>query len=277
QRPRYSMNRFLPLALLAAALLAYPAASQTRRTVSGLQLVPEAQAEFALDGSDYLLISARGLQNTDNNGVGSNNRFLGFDQRRLSVGYEHFLSEHWSIGGTLPYISYNKTYALLPEVLLRHRSPLGPLTFGQRLSLEHNFPGQTGAKGSTNARLRADLEEAFAVGNAVALRPRLSYEAATHLRAFSADDNPDVDERTIQFTSLRAEVGVRLSPAFDFTPWFAYQTQYSIVLAQTDVLGNITTPAGRFNSITPVLGLDLRYTFLNGQDAGKRQQLPTQH
>ena len=271
------MNRLLPLALLAAALMACPAAAQTRRTVFGLQLMPEAQAEFALDGSDYLLISARGQQNTDNNGYSDPNRFLGFDQRRLSVGYEHFLSEHWSIGGTLPYIGFGKTYALLPEVLLRHRSPVGPLTFGQRLSLEHLFPGQTGAKGSTYARLRADLEKAFVLGSTVALRPRLSYEAATHLRAFSADDNPDVEERTIQFTSLRAEVGVRISPAFDFTPWFAYQSQYSFGLAQTDALGNVTIPAGRVNSVAPVLGLDLRYTFLNGQDAATRQQLPTQH
>ena len=222
-------------------------------------------------------MSAGGLQNTDNNGYNDPNRFLGLDQRRLSVGYEHFLSEHWSLGGVLPYYSFAKTYALLPQVLLRHRSPVGPLTFGQRLSVEHLFPGQTGAKGSTYARLRVDLEKIITMSSAAALRPRLSYEAATHLRAFSADDNPDVDERTIQLTSLRAEVGVRLSPAFDFTPWFAYQTQYSFGLAQTDALGNITVPAGRVNSVVPALGLDLRFTFLNGQDAAQRQQLPTQH
>ena len=271
------MNRILPLALLAAALLARPAAAQTRRTVFGLQLWPEAQAEVALPGSDYLLLSARGQQNTDNNGNADPNRFLGFDQRRLSAGYEHFLSEHWSLGATLPYVGFGKTYALLPEVLVRHRSPVGPLTFGQRLSLEHLFPGQAGAKGSTYARLRVDLEKALALGGTVALRPRLSYEAATHLRAFSADDDPNVDERTVQFTSLRAEAGVRLGPAFDVTPWFAYQTQYSFGLAQTDALGNITIPAGRVNSAAPVLGLDLRFTFLNGQDAATRQQLPTQH
>ena len=274
------MNRLLLLALAAAALSARPAAAQTRRNTFGVQLWPEAQAEVALDGSDYLLISARGQQNTDNNHVlgGNSSRFLGFDQRRLSVGYEHFLSEHWSLGAVLPYISANKTYELRPEVLLRHRSPVGPLTFGQRLSLEHLFPGQTGAKGATYARLRADLEKVFALGSgALALRPRLSYEAVTHLRAFSADDNPDVDERTIQFTSLRAEVGVRLSSKFDFTPWFAHQTQYSFALARTDALGNITTPAGPANTITPTVGLDLRYTFLNGQDAAIRQQLPTQH
>ena len=271
------MNRLLPLTLLAAALLALPAAAQTRRSTFGVQFWPEAQAEVALAGSDYLLVSARGQQYTDNNGYANPNRFLGFDVRRLSVGYEHFLGEHWSIGAMLPYLSFGKTYELRPEVLLRHRSPVGPLTFGQRLSLEYLIPGQAGAKGATNARLRADLEKAFALGSAAALRPRLSYEAATHLRAFSADDVAGADERTIQFTSLRAEVGVRLSPAFDFTPWFAYQTQYNFGLAQTDALGKVTIPASRVNSVAPVLGLDLRYTFLNGQDAAARQQLPTQH
>jgi hypothetical protein len=70
---------------------------------------------------------------------------------------------------------------------------------------------------------------------------------------------------------------VRLGPSFDFTPWFAYQTQYSYGLAQTDSNGNVTIPAGRVDSVAPVLGLDLRFTFLNGQDLEKRQQLPTQH
>ena len=273
------MNRLFSLALVAAALLALPATAQTRRTTFGVQLWPEAQAEvgLGLDGSDYLLISARGQQNTDNNGFANSNRFLGFDRRRLSVSYEHFLSEHWSLGATLPYTSFSQTYELLPEVLLRHRSSVGPLTFGQRLSLERLIPGQTGGKGSTYARLRADLEKTFALSTTVALRPRLSYEVATHLRAFSADDDPNVEERTIQFTSLRAEVGVRLSPAFDFTPWFAYQTQYSFGLAQTDNYNNIIIPAGRANSVAPVLGLDLRFTFLSNEDAATRQQLPTQH
>lgn len=272
------MTRFLPLALLAAALLARPAAAQTRRTVFGPQLWAEAQAEIALPGSDYVLFSVSGYQYTDNNGYANPSRFLGFDQRNLTAGYEHFLNEHWSVGGSLSYRSYSRTYDFLPEVLLRHRSALGPLTFGQRLNLLHTFPGANGAKGSTLASLRVDLEKIFALGSStVSLRPRLSYVALTHLRAFSADDDPNIEERAIQSTTLRAEVGVRLSPAFDFTPWLAYQTRYSFGLAQTDALGNVIIPAGRVNSVSPIFGLDLRYTFLNGQDAASRQQLPTQH
>ena len=261
-------------ALLLAALLALPASAQTRRTLYGLQLWPELQAELALPGNDYLLLAVRGQHNTDNNGFNDPSRFLGFDERRVTAGYEHFWNEHWSVGGTLAYISASKIYVLVPEVLLRHRSPVGPLTFGQRLSLERTFPSPTNAKGQTNARLRVDLEKLLPLGN-LTLRPRLSYEASTHVRLLRA--RTDSDERTIQFTSLRGEVGCRLSSGFDLTPWVAYQTGYSFGLAQTDANGNITIPAGRANAVSPVLGLDVRFTFLQGRDAATRQTLPTQH
>ena len=267
-------NRVLAGALLALGLAARPAAAQTRRTVFGWQLWPEAQAELALPGADYLLLAVRGQHGIDNNGDPS--RVLGFDVRRVSLGYEHFLGEHWSLGGVLAYASSSRPYELIPEALLRHRSPVGPLTFGQRLSVEHVFPSPAGVKGQTNARLRADLEKVLTLG-AVVLRPRLSYEAVTHLRAFSADTDPNADERTVQFTSLRAEVGCRVSSLFDFTPWVAYQTQYAFGLATFDGNNKVVVPAGRVNVVSPVLGLDLRFTLLQGQDAAARRQLPTQH
>jgi hypothetical protein len=272
------MNRFLPCALLLAALLAQPAAAQTRRSTSGLQLWPEAQAELALPGNDYLLLTARGQQNTDNNHlIGAEpNRVLGFDEQRLSLAYEHFLSEHWSLGATLGYFTASsKEYVLIPEVLLRHRSPLGPLTFGQRLSLERTFPSATGARAQTNARLRVDLEKIVSIGTgSFALRPRLSYEADTHVRLLKSDTDPE--ERFIQFTSLRGEVGFRVAGLFDFTPWFAYQTNYLVTLPQYNGQG-IQTSGGKLNAVTPVLGLDLRFTIIQGQSAETRQQLPTQH
>ncbi|GAB2850767.1 hypothetical protein [Hymenobacter ruber] len=272
------MNRFLPCVLLLAALLAWPAAAQTRRSVSGLQLWPEVQAELALPGNDYLLLTARGQQNTDNNHlIGAEpKRVLGFDEQRLNLAYEHFLNEHWSLGATLGYFSASsKDYLLIPEALLRHRGPLGPLTFGQRLSLERTFPSATGAKGQTNARLRVDLEKLLPLGTgSFALRPRLSYEAVTHVRLLTSDTDPD--ERTIQFTSLRGEVGVRVAGLFDFTPWFAYQTNYLVTLPQYNSMG-IQTSGGRLNAVTPVLGIDLRFTILQLHSAEGRQQLPTQH
>ncbi|GAA3974995.1 hypothetical protein [Hymenobacter antarcticus] len=266
------MKKLLACALLLALTL--PAAGQTRRSVYGLQLWPELQAELALTGNDYFLFALRGQNNSDNNGFSSPTRFLGFDERRVSAGYEHFWTEHWSGGGTLSYISVNKLYVLVPELLLRHRGQLGPLTFGQRLSFERTFPSPASYTSQNFARLRVDLEKVLPVGR-LALRPRLSYQAETRVRFLKAETEPN--ERSIQFTSLRGELGCRLSPSLDFTPWFAYQTTYSLGLAQTDAMGNITIPAGRVNSVSPVLGVDLRFTILQGRDAATRQQLPTQH
>jgi hypothetical protein len=270
------MKRLLPFALLLAGGMVSPAAAQTRRSVSGLQLWPELQAELALpdNGNDYLLLSLRGQNNTDNNRYSDPTRFLGFDERRVTLGYEHFWNERWSLGGTLGYFSANKAYVLIPEVLLRHRSPIGALTFGQRLSVERTFPSPTNAKGQTNVRLRVDLEKLYPLTSNLALRPRLSYEAATHFRLLKSDTDPD--ERFVQFTSLRAEVGCRIGNKFDFTPWFAYQTSYLVTLPQYDALGNQTS-GGKLNAVTPVLGLDLRYTILQGANAANRKQLPTQH
>ena len=268
------MKRLTALLCLLVTLPALPAAAQTRRTVFGLQLWPEVQGEVALPGNDYLVLAVRGQHYTDRNGTNDPSRFLGFDERRVSAGYEHFWDEHWSIGGTLAYASFSKSYVLVPEVLLRHRSPVAGFTFGQRLSIEQTLPGATTSGGLTNARLRADLEKMLSIGSA-RLRPRLSYEAATRVRLLKSSTDPD--ERTVQFTSLRGEVGCRLSSRCDVTPWFAYQTQYSFSLARLDQYNNVIVPAGRTNIVSPVLGLDVRFTFLQGQDAANRRQLPTQH
>ena len=114
------------------------------------------------------------------------------------------------------------------------------------------------------------------VGQKVVLLPRLAYEATAYLR-FQRDEATQPKERFIDFGYARAEVGVRFSNRFDITPWFGYQTIYYFVLPDLDAGGNITKPGGRFNSITPVLGLDARFTLFRGGNVFERRQLPTQH
>jgi hypothetical protein len=261
------------------------------RSVRPLELWPELQAELALKNGDYLLLSLHGERVANRPDFGYYaNRPLGLDTRRLALAYEHFLSPNWSWGATARY-DWDGRYEtntpgdlLVPEVLLRHRSTIfGGLTFGQRLGVERqlivnrHYLGGPGPDGQFWTRLRVDVERLFPLSSAdqgLALRPRLSYAASTHLRFQKADT--DAAERTIQWTSLRAEVGVRLSPAIDFTPWFAYQTQYAQTLVFTDVNGNPVS-GGKANNVCPTLGLDLRFTILNGGAKTDRVQLPTQH
>lgn len=290
------MIRYLPSLVLISGLLSYPTAhaqtttpaydpSVAHRSIQPLQLWPELQAELVLRNGDYLLLSLRG-QRTADDGGGYAPRRLGFDTRRVALAYEHFWNARWSWGGTARYESRSgSSYDLLvPELLLRHRSPIfGGLTFGQRLSAErqtpvnNNFGGNAGPNGQYWGRLRVDVERFFFLGDAatgLALRPRLSYEASTHLRFQKS--STDADERTIQYTSLRGEVGVRISPTIDFTPWFAYQTSYVKSLVFTDVNG-LPVSGGKINAVYPTVGLDLRYTILSRGGKADRQQLPTQH
>jgi hypothetical protein len=274
--------RYLILPLLLSAL---GAAAQTTRSVQPTQLWPELQGEVALRNGDYVLLALRGERSTQDGYAGS--RRLGFDANRLTVGYEHFFwNTNWSLGATARLQSYTGGQQIfVPEVLVRHRSlVLGGFTFGQRLSVERTFPNNNGFVGGPGpdgqywGRLRVDIERLYPLGSdattGLALRPRISYEASTHLRFQKATN--DAEERTIQFTSLRGEVGVRLSPNIDFTPWFAYQTNYLETLPQYDKNG-VQTSGGKLNLVYPTVGLDLRFTIIPSGTKEGRQQLPTQH
>lgn len=306
------MNRsFIKILLGAGGLLNYQAASAqsnttvvafdpnvARRMVQPLELWPELQAELTLKNGDYLLLSLRGERITNRSDFGYYAaRPLGVDTKRVALAYEHFWNANWSWGATARYewegrFETNTPGDLfVPEVLLRHRSTIfGGLTFGQRLGVERqiltnrNYLGGTGPNGQFWTRLRVDVERLFPLGSTAegfALRPRLSYAASTHLR-LQKDDNAPA-ERTIQFTSLRAEVGVRLSPKVDFTPWFAYQTRYAQELVQYYDAGNnnmIPIRGGKVNYASPTLGLDVRFTIPaaeSGTAKAGHSRLPTQH
>jgi hypothetical protein len=270
----------LPLLLLGATA----ASAQVTRQVRATQLWPELQGELALRNGDYLLLTLRGERSTADQG--SYHPSLGFNTRRARLAYEHFWSPSWSWGASAQLAGgATGQTAFIPEVLLRHRSPIfGGITFGQRLSLERNFskgggyPLGSGPDGQFWGRLRVDVEKLLPLSSdaaaGLALRPRLSYEASTHLRLQKSDTDPT--ERAIQYTSLRGEVGVRVSPRFDLTPWFAYQTDYQYYLEFRDSKG-VLVSGGKTNLVYPTIGLDLRFTLLPAGSKTERQQLPTQH
>ena len=276
------MNRFPLLILLAAGLLARPATAQTMRRVQDEQLFMNLQGELALKKGDYLLLSVFGQNIPAYNRYVDDRRLLGFDTRGLNLAYEHFWSTHWSGGAAFAQESRLGNNYIMPELLVRHRSTLGPLTFGQRLSGYRTIAvGNTARFGNPEGlnylSLRADLEKLFPVGS-VGLRPRLSYEAVMNVHLQKDQNAPDIDQRTIQYTSLRAEVGLRFGDHFDLTPWFAYTTAYYFTLPQYNpISGTPSTDGGRLNLVTPIIGLDARFTLFEGKAVFERQQLPTQH
>jgi hypothetical protein len=266
--------------LLPALLLASLSATAQRRLTSDVFLLPEVQAELALKNNDYLLFGFNAVAQTS----GGGNTFSG---GQLRLGYEHFWNEQWSGGASLRILrAMDQRYGdflgqpgnVTPGVFLRHLGKLGSLNFGQRLGVEYAI-STNDALNIINqnrglARLRLDLDRIFPLSGNVALRPRVAYEAAAYLRLQRDED--EFKERTIDFGVLRAEVGVRLSPHVDITPWVASQTQYAVLVPQYDATGRQVS-GGRTNLVAPVVGLDARFTLFSGDAAQERRQLPTQH
>lgn len=268
--------RFL---LAAACLLPARAASAQNRVVGDGPLLPEAQVEVALKGDDYLLAT---LNLTCLTNGGSNSPFAA---SQLRLAYEHFWNEQWSGGATLRVLGGDHGYGdfigqngnITPGLLLRHTSNLGAFTFGQRLGAEYAatftaLGGQSNDRGL--ARLRFDVARSLPLGKKASLRPRLAYEVAACLRPQrGANDYP---ERVIDFGALRGEVGLRLSPHLDVTPWVASQTHYITSLPQFNGSG-VQVGGGRTNLVVPLVGLDVRLTLGRSVAAAERRQLPTQH
>ncbi|TGE21962.1 hypothetical protein E5K00_17035 [Hymenobacter aquaticus] len=269
---------FAGVIALAFLALATSSAQAQRRTVGPTLLLPELQAEYALRQDDYLLLSVQGPTRTGSyDGTQLN-------QLGLRLGYERFWSPQWSGGGALrtdAYTSFqgvsddkNLFLNITPELYLRHWNTFGAVNFRQRLGVEYTVPGEPLVDGRALARLRLDVDRVMMVGK-LALRPRVAYEALAYLR-FQREEEQE-KERVIDFGSLRADLGIRVSPHVDVTPWVASNASYLFVLEQTDLNGNVTVPGGKANTVVPVVGLDLRYTLFRGGATFERRQLPTQH
>jgi hypothetical protein len=166
---------------------------------------------------------------------------------------------------------------ITPGALVRHTGKLGAFNFRQRLGLEYATTFDVLGSNNENrafTRLCLDVDRVFPLGGKLAIRPRITYEIVTYLR-LQREEN-QLKERVVDFGNLRAEVGVRVSPHFDFTPWIASQTFYLNGLPRFDANGNQISN-GRANLLTPLIGLDARLTILTGAATAERYQLPTQH
>lgn len=262
----------------------------TERIWRGYAAQPELQAELAPTAHSYAYLALGGLRYSDYNNTVAD-RTLGLDTRYLAAGYEQqFGSGPWSWGATARLAGAARAATVLqPGLLLRHRTLVGPLVFGQRLAAEYALAdgtrldpsyallSQYAAASPALVRLRLDLQTRAGIrlGNAFSLHPRVSFEPALFLRLQKAPADPD--KRTIDFTSLRGEIGFYFDQArLAVTPWFAFQTQYLRTLIQTDPAGNPTSN-GKLNVRLPTVGVEVRYRLTHETRAEERFQVPTQH
>ncbi|AHJ99139.1 hypothetical protein [Hymenobacter swuensis] len=258
----------LPVFLLTAAVVLTLATSThaQRRTAADLAFQPQVQAEVALKGDDYVYVAFNLVRTNYSSGT--------FAGGQLRAGYEHFWNTQWSGGGRIFVTRYDDA-VLEPEVFARHWNTIGQVNFRQRLGLRYNIPFNSPTERAL-ASLRLDVDRIFPLGSSsVALRPRVAFEPVAYLR-FQREDF-EAKEPFLDFSELRGEVGVRLSPRFDFTPWFSWQNTYSIALPQYNADGTVKIPGGNTRFVQPTLGLDLRLTLGNQAGAAERRQLPTQY
>ncbi|WP_354582117.1 hypothetical protein [Hymenobacter sp. UYP22] len=245
-------------------------AQAQRRTVGDLTLLPQVQGEYSLRGDDYVFAAFNLIPNIYSYSP-SGSTFAGGEIR---VGYEHFWNNQWSGGGRL-FLSQLGGRQLEPEVFARHWNTWGTVNFRQRLGLRYRIP-LDGPEERALAALRLDVDRVFPLGSSgLALLPRLAVEPVAYLR-FQREDY-EAKEPFLDFSELRGEVGVRLSPRFDFTPWFSWQNSYSIALPQYNADGTVKIPGGNSRYVQPILGLDMRVTLGNGVKSAERRQLPTQY
>lgn len=269
------------LFLAAAVVLCSITSAQGQGRTKGFTVLqPQAQVELPLSGNDYLF-GAFNVQHFDTN-LEATPLFPG---QGLRVGYEHFFNDQWSWGAVLNgqrvksasfYSPAAYSHFLLPEVFGRHWNTLGKVNFRQRLAVGYDWPLDVANSGRFLASLRLDVDRVFPLGSSgLALRPRVAVEPVAYLR-FQRDDN-EAREPFLDFSELRGEVGVRLSPRFDFTPWFSWQNSYSIALPQYNADGTVKIPGGNSRYVQPVLGLDMRVTLGNTARNAERRQLPTHY
>ena len=272
------LSRFV---MATVGLLSAAAAAAQRRSVGNVVVVPEAQVELAVAGDDYVLAAFNLVAASDRGGGAT------FAGGQLRLGYERHWNSRWSWGPTLRVLGGGGDYSygdflglggnLVPGLLLRHSGKIGAFSVGQRLGVERAITvisGQSFGKDRSLLRLRFDVDRQFAVGEKVALRPRLAYEVAAYPRLQRAEN--ETKERVIDFGNLRAEVGLRFSPTLDLTPWVASQTAYFNFLPQFDSTGK-QVGGGRTNLLTPLAGLDVRLMLGRSEAAAERRQLPSQH
>jgi hypothetical protein len=275
------------LALLLASA-GQVAAQSTEKLKRPAVLAPELQAAMTLANGNYAYFSVGGRRETED--FAGRKSALGLDFLNITAGYEHNWNPQWSWGATLRYAAEPATAlkrkALVPGLLLRHRAAVGPVQLGQRLGVEYALGGEpynaspfptTSVYSRTLLRLRLDVEKTIQLGsqpNGFALRPRVSFEPALFLRLQKAD--ADMNKRTVDFTSLRGEIGLQAGPQLTLTPWVGTQANYSTLVIQFDA-NQMPTSNGKLNTRTLAVGLDLRYTFLANQRGADWQQLSTQN
>lgn len=238
-------------------LAALPLLGQAQSKIKAPTAIwPELQLSYGLGESGLLFFQNQYRINSDEryNGVGS------FERIQFTLGYEHGFTDHWLGGAMFRYAKEDMPSSSFTSAYLRHAGQVKGLIFNKQLLLDYVNQDRRDNFGRFN--LSAELGKRLPLGQRF-ITPMLVYELQV-IKELAQEVN-ELQVRTIDRTRLKLEATYELTEKFRITPYFMRQTDYYFVEVgpkydENEVLLEPGYTTKR-NRISPVFGLELKYTF----------------
>lgn len=222
---------------------------------------PELQLEYVFKSTSFLYFrnQYRHALDHDFNHLREKPVLRSLEWVQFRLGYEHILNRSWAGGLATCYAFTRNRNILFTEIFARHSGPVGKFRFSQRAAFEHlmRWPRDTNGR----FRLRLDLDRSFPIGQ-VNLRPRAVFEAFHNV--YYQDRHPAFPTRWVNRSRFRFDCQMTFNSHVAINPYFMRQTDYLIVEPAYDANGQVLRPGGKQNHISPVWGVELRYSFFEG-------------
>jgi hypothetical protein len=258
---RNSIAIFLLFSFLAIGIRPVRAQQKVHRTAA---LWPEIQLDYAFRSTSFLFFRNhyRHVMDNDFNQLRNHGPLQYLERLQFRLGYEHVFNPNWSTGVSESYALERSRNILFHEVYGRHTGAIGKFRFSQRASFEHIMRWPKNDNG--RFRLRADFDRSFQIAH-YALRPRASYDLFLNID-YSSNAHSGTENRQVDRTRLRLDCQLILNNFVALTPYFIRQTDFFMVEPALDADNHIIRPGGRLNQVTPIYGLEFRYSVFAGGD-----------
>ncbi|MBB6611327.1 hypothetical protein H7F15_09785 [Pontibacter sp. Tf4] len=223
---------------------------------------PELQLSTDLGEDGILFIRNQYRINTDSryNDFSNSGVLSSLERIELSLGYEHTFTEHWRGGAIVRYAAENFPKSLFISPFIRHNGNLKGLYFNKQLLFDYVV--QQSRKDFGRYNLSVELGKRLPLKSRF-ISPAISYEA-TLLSEFGNDEDENEEKRLVDRTRLRLHLTYELTEKLRITPYFMRQTdRYYVMIAPEYDEDGVLLQEGyttKRNRITPVFGLELKYT-----------------
>lgn len=257
-------KRLRILFFVTVGLFYFFSAQAQHKTHLPWQIWPEVQAEYVFKTRHFLY-----FRNQYRYDPGKSSRYLGsefpgnhVERIQFRLGYEHLLSNKWSMGGSEMYGIEANRYLLFTDVYVRHVNTMdGGVQITQRLMADYLWYSDVSRRVG-RLRPRLDIDKVFRFSHWI-VRPRIGYEL--FLSTYFHNQLP-IAGKLINRTRLRFETGWQPGPHFIFTPYYTKQIDYIKIPDRIDNQTNLLIRGDNHHRvIAPIWGVELRYVFFQGK------------